>query len=114
MNYIKKLPAQRVIKIHIVWRILGLLLWWGGYPYDTAGLTGQGFGILFAVFVLVGLQNDNFYSKWVWYIFTVFSTGTFYIVLFSQKVPYHYIVTFPVYLTQLWSVYKVYQEDKYS
>lgn len=77
MNYIKNLPAERVIKIHIVWRILGLLLWWGGYPYDTAGLTGQGFGILFAVFVLVGLQNDNFYSKWLWYIFTVFSTGTF-------------------------------------
>lgn len=113
MNYFKNLPAERIIKTHIVWRILGLLLWWGGYPYDSAGLIGHGFGILFATFVLVSLQNGNFYAKWLWYIFTAFSTGIFYLVLLGEKVPYNYFITFPVYLTQLWSVYKVYQEDKY-
>ncbi len=113
MNYLKNLSTERIFKIHIVWRVIGLLIYWSAYPYDTSSLLGQSMGILLATFVLINFQNENFYVKWIWYIFTAFSTGIFYLYLLQEKIPYFYLISLPVYLTQILSVYKIYQEDRY-
>ncbi len=114
MSYFQNLSTERILKIHVGWRIIGLILYWIGFPYDTAGFIGQGAGILLGAFVLINYEDNNFYAKWIWYIFTAFSSGVFYLYLTSEKVGYFYIVTLPVFLTQLISVYKIYEEDKYS
>ncbi len=111
--FFKKMKLDMVFKIHIGWKIVGLLIWFLAFPNDFSSIFGQGLGIAIAVFVFVNLQNEKFYVKWIWYIYTAFTAGTFYIYLISEKVPYFYIITLPVVMTQLLSVFKIYQDEKY-
>jgi len=111
LNYFNKLSTERAFKLHIGWRIFGILLYYFFLPSDVVSLLGQGLGILIATFVLIKYENNII--KWLWYASTALSTAIFTLYVISEKIPYFYIVTLPVYLTQLVTVYKIYQEDKY-
>ena len=112
MNYFNNLSTEKAFKLHIGWRIIGILLYYFSFPSDVASLLGQGLGIILATIVLIKYENNII--KWLWYISTAFSTAVFTLYVISEKIPYFYIVTLPVFLTQLATVYKIYQKDKYE